>query len=174
MPMAERKTHIDELVDYPGLVVGQLVKQPNMLELLANKKNADYEDLENDNGSWKCFFDYDYIAGTLQEVGSYVCIDTDIVDVPSGSVMTLKLYVEIIVHRDIMNIDRKLLPGYKGNRRDELARYCDLALRGNRDFGIGRLSLQSAVTFSVGNTNYTGKRLTYIVKGYSTDRGKLL
>ena len=48
--MAERKTHIDELVDYPGLVVGQLVKQPNMLELLANKKNAGYEDLEDDKG----------------------------------------------------------------------------------------------------------------------------
>lgn len=171
--MAEHRTHIDELVDYPGLVVGQLVKQPNMLELLANKKNANYEDLENDKGEWKCFFDYDYVNGTLQEVGSYICIDTDVVDVPNSSVMTLKLYVEIIVHRDIMTISRQLLPGYKGNRRDELTRYCDLALRGSRDFGIGRLSLQSAVTFSVGNSNYTGKRLTYLVKGYATDRGKL-
>lgn len=171
--MAEHRTHIDELVDYPGIVVRQLVKQPNILELIANKKNATYEDLEDDKGSWNCFFDYDYITGTLQEVGSYVCVDTDIVDVSNSSVMTLKLYVEIIVHRNIMDISRKVLPGYKGNRRDELARYCDLALRGNRDFGIGRLSLQSAVTFSAGNTNYTGKRLTYLVKGYATDRGKL-
>ena len=171
--MAELRTHIDELVDYPGIVVGQLIKQPNVLELLANKENASYEDLEDDKGNWKYFFDFDYVTGTLQEVGSYICIDTDIVEVPNSSVMTLKLYVEIVVHRDTMKLNRSILPGYKGNRRDNLARYCDLALRGNRDFGIGRLSLQSVVTFSVGNSNYTGKRLTYLVNGYATDRSKL-
>ena len=171
--MAEQETHIDELVDYPQLVVGQLLKNQNVIDLLANRPGATYEDLEKDDGSWKCFYDYDYITGTMQEVGSYICVDTDIVDVPNSSVMTLKMYLEIIVHKDIMKINRKVLPGYGGNRRDNLARYCDLALRGNRNFGIGQLSLQSAITFSVGNSNYTGKRLTYLVKGYSTDRSKL-
>ena len=171
--MAEHKTHIDELVDYPQLVVGQLLKNQDVINLLANRTGASYEDLENDDGSWKCFFDYDYTTGTMQEVGSYICVDTDIVEVPNSSVMTLKMYVEIIVHKDTMKLSRTVLPGYTGNRRDNLARYCDLALRGNREFGIGRLTLQSVVTFSVGNNNYTGKRLTYLVKGYATDRSKL-
>lgn len=166
-------THIDELVEYPQLVVGQLVKQSNLLELLANKKDATYEDLEDNKGNWKCFFDYDYITGTMQEVGSYICVDTDVAEVPTGTVMSLKLYVEIIVHKDMMKLDRAVLPGYTGNRRDELTRYCDLALRGSKDFGIGPLTLLNAVTFSVGNTHYTGKRLTYLVSGFAANRSEL-
>lgn len=166
-------THIDELVVYPNLVIKRLLQGQNVIDLLANKMGASIEDLENDDGSWKCFFDYEYLPGTTQEVKVAICTDTDIVSVSNGSQKNLELYLSVICSQSMMKLDGTIFRGWTGNRMNNLVRYVDLQLRGDRDFGIGRLELKNVRTVSSGNPNFAKKQITYKIVDFNVNRAML-
>lgn len=164
-------THLDELVDYPALVIQRLISNQKILDLLANKANATANDLLDANDEWTCFYDYEYIPGTTQEVKAAFLIDTDIVSIKTDSQKNLELYISVLCSRPHMKIDRKILKGYKGNRVNNLIRYADFSLRGDRDFGIGPLQLKSVRTVTAGNSDFAKKTLTYAIPDFNKLRG---
>lgn len=163
-------THLDELVTYPTLVISQVVSSQIVMDLLADKNGATIEDMEDANGDWRYFFDFEYIPGTTQEVLNAVCVDTDIVAVKSSAQKDLELYVSVLCSRAILRLDHQLFPGMQGNRMDNLVRYIDLALRGDRDFGIGPLTLKTVRTTSSGNSAFAKKTITYLIPNFNVRR----
>ena len=163
----DRITYLDELVEYPALVIEKLSKNQMIVDLLVNKKNANLNDLIDEGGNWKNFYDYDYIPGTTQEAMAAVCIDTDIIDVPTYSQKTLELYVSVMCARSIMRLDRKIYPSIRGNRMDNLIRFIDYELRLDRNFGIGKMALKNARTTTSGNSMFAKKTLTYSIPDFN-------
>lgn len=159
-------TYLDELVDYPALIIEKLVQHPDVLSLLSDKKDATISDVMDENGNWKYFFDYEYIPGTTQEVMAAICVDTDIVAVKTSATKTLELYVSVLCSQSIMALDRKKFK-MRGNRLNNLIRYVDYALRLDRDFGIGKMALKNARTTTSGNSNYAKKTLTYLIPDFN-------
>lgn len=172
MHMIEQ-THLDQLVNFPDLVIRKMLESHNVVDLLANKIGATSEDLENDDGSWKCFFDYEYIPGTIQEVLCAVCTDADIASVQNGEIKTLELYISVLCSQSMMKLDKKIFTGWVGNRMNNLIRYIDLQLRGNRDFGIGQLELKSVRTVASGNINFAKKQIMYQIPDFNIKRAVL-
>ena len=166
-----RITYLDELVEYPALVIEKLTKNQTIIDLLSNKKNATLNDILDDKGQWKYFYDYDYIPGTTQEAMAAICIDTDIIDVPTYAQKTMELYVSVMCARSIMQIDRKIFPSMRGNRMDNLVRYIDYELRLDRSFGIGKLALKNARTTTSGNSSFAKKTLVYSVPDFNLTGG---
>lgn len=160
-------TYLDELVDYPALIIAKLARQQIVMDLLADKRMAELSDMLNADGNWKYFFDYDYIPGTTQEVMAAVCIDTDVVSVKTSAQKTLELYVSVICSRAIMPLDRVKFKGIRGNRLDNLIRYIDYTLRLDRDFGIGKMELKNARTTTSGNAEFAKKTLTYLIPDFN-------
>lgn len=160
-------TYLDELIDYPKTVILKLLKQQMILDLLANKRNADIEDMEDDKGKWKYFFDYEYIPGTTQEVKAAFCVDTDIVSVANKSIKRLELYVSCFCSQAFMSLDSKMFKGLGGNRMNNLIRYADLSLRESRDFGIGQLELKNVRTMTSGNSDFAKKTLVYAMPDFN-------
>ena len=156
-----RQTYLDELVDYPALVIEKVTQHQIVRDLLSNKQGATMNDMLNADGTWKHFFDYEYIPGTTQEVLAAVCIDTDIINVPTSAQKTLELYVSVLCSRSIMELDRGKFKGLRGNRMNNLIRFIDYSLRLDRDFGIGQMELKSARTTQPGNNMFAKKTLTY-------------
>lgn len=163
-------THLDELVEFPKLVISNIVTEQMVLDLLADKKNATLDDMEADDGSWLYFYDYEYIPGTQQEVKAAICVDTDVVLVPNRSIKRLELYVSVLCSQAYMKPDRKQLVGLSGNRMNNLVRYIDKALRLNRSFGIGALELKNVRTMTSGNSSFAKKTITYAVPDFNVDR----
>lgn len=160
-------THLDELVDYPALVIMRLSQQQEVVDLLADKKNANLSDIMDQKGNWKSFYDYEYIPGTTQEVMSAVCVDTDVVSVRTSTQKTLELYVSVLCSQAIMILDRSKFGNIRGNRLNNLIRYIDFALRLDRDFGIGRLELKNVRTTTAGNASFAKKTLTYSIPDFN-------
>jgi len=82
------------------------------------------------------------------------------------TVKTMYLYVNIICSKTYMDLDPSLFRGYKGNRRDNIARLVNNELNNNPDFGIGDLHLISATVGSV-PTGFTSRVLTYKVPTFA-------
>ncbi|MPL95079.1 hypothetical protein SDC9_41242 [bioreactor metagenome] len=188
------ETYLDELVDFPEIVILRLLNNQNVVDLLSNIKNATLDDMEDDDGKWKYFYDYEHIPETIQEIKSAFCIDTDIVSVPNKSTKRLELYVSCYCSQANMSINTRVFTGFAGNRLNNLLRYADLSLRsnmplnnkifgsnpsqyirdifdfGNRVFGIGKLELKNVRTVTSGNTAFAKKMLTYSIPDFNTNR----
>lgn len=165
-------THLDDLVEFPQMVIKALATQENIRELLADKKGATIEDLEDQYGRWVHFFDYDFIPGTQQEIISAVCVDIDLQPL-DGAMLQADLYISIMCSKALMDISNQTLPGYVGNRVSNLVRYIDLVLRGRRDFGIGRLDMPTVRTVASGNQNVCKKEIRYSIPNFRADRSLL-
>lgn len=161
------KTYLDEIVDYPGLVILKLLENQLISDLLVNFRNADIDDLEDNDGNWKYFFDWDHIPETTQEVKAAFCIDTDIVSIPNTTTKRLELYVSVYCSQAYMKLNRQIFKGVKGNRINNLIRQADKTLRGSRDFGIGKLELKNVLTVTSGNTAFAKKVLTYSIPNFN-------
>lgn len=163
-----KQTHLDELIDYSSLIISKLATSPEIVELMLDSPGIDVASEEAEKARER-MFDYDYIDDTVLSSGAYIMVDADMVDLPSGTIKELEVYVQIVVSKEFMTLDAKKFKGVKGNRRDNLARRIDLILNGSREFGIGRLQLASARTSSVPDA-FTSKLLTYEVVDFAVDR----
>ena len=166
-----QKTHLDELIDYSSNIISSMANSQEIVALMLDKDPANV-DLGGDDGdiAREHMFDYDYVDDTQLEAGAYIMVDVDMIDSPTGTVKDMEVYVQIVVSKTYMELDKKSFKGVKGNRRDNLARQIDLLLNGSKDFGIGKLSLMSARTANVPKS-FTSKMLTYGVSDFAYTRG---
>ena len=159
-------THLDKIVEFPNEVITKLCQSQEILDLLADKRNATVEDLEDDDGNLKYIYDYEYVMETVVDAKAYICIET-LARASSGTINDMKLYVHILCHKEYMRLDKKIFKGTKGNRRDCLTRCVDQVLRGDRDFGIGRVEFEQLSSFTL-PPNFTGRTLVYDIPVFGT------
>lgn len=166
--MANVETHIDELIDFPAKIINAIASSQEIVGLIFDDPNIDMEsDLAESVRDH--LYDYNYIDETVEEDGVLIMVDSDIVDMPNPNVASIEVYIQIVVNKHYMRLDSAKFPGVKGNRRDNITRQIDLLLRGRRDFGIGRLDLESAITASVPR-KFTSKMMTYAVVDFGVNR----
>lgn len=170
MPLA--KTHLDEMVNYPRMVLKKLYNNPEFVSLLVNIPNADIND-ETVEEIWeKCVFDYDYVDGIIQDPQSFCCIDTE-VETRSPTIKNIYITILIGVHHNMMSLSKSGFKGIAGNRRDNLIRQLDYSLRDNGDFGIGGLELVGKVrpvTISGAGNNFACKVINYKVPNFGKEQ----
>ena len=115
--------------------------------------------------TYKYLFPYLYVDKTQTEVKSYVCIEVDVPRTLDFSFKDMKIIVWCYSHKDCMKYSAK---GYLGTRADILADMIDRLLNSSRDFGIGRLKLNSA-TYFMPSPKYYGRQLIYSCTEFNID-----
>lgn len=159
------RSDIDELLNYSYKTRGMVLQNQQIMALIANDPNYDPEgdDVEQYEQQVK---DHDYVDETSLTANAYVIIETEMHDRSSHTMKTMRLYVSVICSKKYMDLDPKLFRGYKGNRRDNIARLVNNLLQDSDEFGIGELHLISATIGSV-PTGFTCRVLTYEVPSFA-------
>lgn len=159
------KTHIDELVDYPAKVILKLANDKNCIALLKNKTSINEDDV--DDVLLNNIFDFEYVDKTTTEAEAYIWVEADVPYISNRTIKGMAIYVTVACHKQFMKLDHKVFKGVIGNRRDNLARYIDLILNDNFDFGVGKLTLKSVKTLTSSNPNFTMRELVYQVPDFN-------
>lgn len=162
----KEKTNLDEIIDYPQLIISRLADSPAIRDLLADTTNATVEDIEDKNGGYKYIYDYDYVDDTTQDTRAYICLESYVDEVDNDHILSMVINVNVICHKQYMKLNHKTFKGLKGNRKDNLIRHIDKLLNGTR-IGIGRLELVDVKPLNVPQ-NYTG--LVSIYRLYDFNR----
>lgn len=158
----DKKTFLDELVEYPVKALFRIGTEPTVVQLLTNNPDVDMMSEEASEVFDRYLFDYGYVDGTTSEAEAYVCVEAEVGKAPTSSVHYMKLYVTVVCHKNFMYLDASKFQGLIGNRRDNLVRYIDNLLNGSDVFGIGKLTLESLKTVP-SPAGFTARELTYFV-----------
>ena len=163
--MAHR-TDIDELVDYSYKARSLIINNQEIMALIADDPNYDLDGDTADEIEARVK-DHDYVDETTLIADAYVMVETEMTNLSSPTMKTMYLYVNVVLSKKFMDMNPKKFKGYKGNRRDNIARLINNLLNDNRDFGVGDLKLISATVGSV-PTGFTSRILTYEVPSFSS------
>lgn len=160
-----RMTDLDELVDFSYLARSLILQDQAIMALLSNDPDydPDGDDAEKYEAQVK---DHDYVDETTLEANAYIMVETEMASRDTATMDTMYVYVNIVCSKKYMDLNPKLFRGYKGNRRDNIARLVHLLLNNNNAFGVGELHLASATIGSV-PTGFTSRVLTYRVPTYA-------
>lgn len=154
------KTYLDQIVDYPSLVIQKISSDKYCVGLLLNKAFDSVDENDCDEALERQIFDYQYVDETTQTSTAYVWVEMEVNDVSNTQIKNNRLYVTVSCHKEYMELDHKIFKGLSGSRRDNLTRYIDKLLNNAGGFGIGNLSLLSVRTLSPVN-GFVGRELTY-------------
>ena len=159
------KTDIDEIVNYLYLAKTLILENQEIMALVSNDPtyDPDSDDAEQFEARVK---DHDYVDETMLTADCYICVETEMTSLDTPTMKTVYLYVNVICRKTYMDLDNKLFKGYKGNRRDNIARHVNTLLNENGAFGVGDLHLISATLGSV-PTGFTSRVLTYRVPAFA-------
>lgn len=105
-----------------------------------------------------------FVDNTLTEKQSYIFFDV-ICPEFSTQIMTVKILMYIICHRDILD-DYTQKEGYYGNRADAISQCVEEALitENAKEFGIGDLKLEGVDIYN--GQNYYGTSLVFNVPAF--------
>lgn len=154
------KTYLDQIVDYPSLVIQKISSDKYCVGLLLNKAFDSVDENDCDEALERHIFDYQYVDETTQTSTAYIWVEMEVNDVSNTQIKNNRLYVTVSCHKEYMELDHKIFKGLSGSRRDNLTRYIDKLLNRAGGFGIGNLSLLSVRTLSPVN-GFVGRELTY-------------
>lgn len=154
------KTYLDQIVDYPSLVIQKISSDKYCVGLLLNKAFDSVDENDCDEALERHIFDYQYVDETTQTSTAYIWVEMEVNDVSNTQIKNNRLYVTVSCHKEYMELDHKIFKGLSGSRRDNLTRYIDKLLNNAGGFGIGNLSLLSVRTLSPVN-GFVGRELTY-------------
>lgn len=159
-------TYLDQLVEFPAEIIRRISEDKYCVGLLVNKSFDSVEEDDMDDALENHIFDYQYVDKTTQEAGAYVWAEIEVPRVDNRQIKSVRVYVTIACHGQVMRLDRNKFAGVIGNRRDNLVRYVDRLLNGSQVFGIGTLELRSALTLTSIN-NFTIRELTYEIPDFN-------
>jgi len=172
--LADEKTFLDPVIDYPALALRAIGTNETVAKLLTNNPNLDMESDEADDVFDKYLYDYAYVDDTTTESEAYICAEVE-VSIPKGankqSFFNSVLYITIVCHRNYMKLDPTLFPGIGGNRRDNLVRFCDDVINGSDLFGVGKLTLKSVRSLSA-PVGFSIRELVYEVPSFKFYSGR--
>ncbi len=146
-----------EFFDYKNQLMKDICCNERIVNLVTDKPDSR---VPNHTLAYSQIFPYEYIPETVDNGQTFICFDVDILDVESKTFYVPVLYVWIFSHKSKMRLSEG------GIRVDRIASELDKVLNGNRDYGLGKLNLQSVTRFSP-IVDYQGRVLTYIAKDFN-------
>lgn len=148
---------LKDIGTYKTRLMSTILTSSDICELMLGKGFD--QDTVDDDLMYSYIFPYLYVNDTQIEAKSYICMEVDIPRIANFSVKDMKIIIWCYCHKDkdYMRYSKK---GYLGTRADILTDMLDRKLQSSRDFGIGRLQLNSVAYLPIGN-NYYGKQLIY-------------
>lgn len=132
-----------ERIDIDEEMFKAFLTNADIVALLTNAKDTP---LPAKDLRYKKVFPYEHVPDTSIEAGVYITFDTEVVDVPTSTSKQIFLYVYVMCHQDMMNVDSPTaaLMGIanRGTRKKILAAKVDEAINGlvNEDW-IGKIQL---------------------------------
>ena len=156
------KTPLQDCIDYKAKVIAEIVSSQEVVGLLLDDPNIDMNGDRAIDSLKECIFDFDYIDRTVEHSHAFIMVDADMISPTSASFNQWELYVQIVCHKDYVDLSPKVFKGVRGNRRDNLMCEVDKLPNGSKIIGIGKLELASATTAMVPDS-FTSKMLTYRV-----------
>lgn len=139
-----------------NLVELQKYKNSLALLLMENVKVMSLLEAPPGNVIYDRIFPFEYVPDKTDTDKSIIAMECVVPDVSNDVIKTVDIYVYIIVHKGRMKVE-------SGVRTDALAAAIDRVLNGSRDFGFGRLQLESVDTFKP-NEEFYGRVLVYTTK----------
>lgn len=160
------KTYMDELVEYPAKALQRIGTDVTIAKLVTNNPSIVIGSDEADAIFEKNLFDYAYVDSTNHETAAFIFAEVEIPRVINKTIKGMRLYINVVCHKQYMRLDPALFPGLVGNRRDNLVRYIDKLLNQNDVFGIGLLSLISVRNIA-GPFDFTVREITYEIPDFN-------
>lgn len=160
------KTFMDELVEYPARALHTIGTDETVAKLITNNPSIVIGSDEADAIFDKNLFDYAYVDSTNHETAAFIFAEAEVPLVANATVKQMKLYINVVCHKQYMKLDPALFPGVVGNRRDNLVRQIDKLLNQSDMFGIGRLSLFSVRTIA-GPFDFSVREITYVTPEFN-------
>lgn len=160
------KTYLDQLVDYPAVIMQKISEDKHCVGFLLNKKFEEVTEDDFERALEKNIFDYQYVDDTTETVNAYIWVEAEVSRVENRQIKDMRLYITISCHKDYMLLNHKNYKGVMGNRRDNITRYVDKLLNGCSIVGIGGFKLKSVRTTAPAK-NFTGRVLCYDVADFN-------
>lgn len=127
-----------------------------------------YTSEDADNMIYDQLFPYLYVDETQTEVRTYLCIEVDIPRIATATIKDMKIIIWAYCHKDCMKYTKR---GYLGTRADILVDMVERQLHSSREFGIGKLHLESASHFFPSN-KYYGRQMIFSISDFATKETK--
>lgn len=159
------ETFVDQIIEYKDRALDIIGNSKEVVALLLDDPNVDMDSEEAQSVFDKYLWDYQFVDDTVQEAGAHIMVEASKIEDNGGTIQDFALYVEIAVSKEFVDIDHKKFVGMRGNRIDNLARFIDKQLNGNRDFGIGELKPEDIRPISVPK-HFKAVMLTYKPVGF--------
>ena len=156
------KTPLQDCIDYKAKVIAEIISSADVVGLLLDDPAIDINEDKATDALKECIFDFDYIDRVVEHRHAFIMVEADMITPSSGAFNQWELYVQIVCHKDYVDLNPKIFKGVRGNRRDNLMCEVDKLLNGSNIVGIGSLELASATTARVPDS-FTSKLLTYRV-----------
>lgn len=136
----------------------EVQKYKNNLALLLMENLAVMSLLEAPPGNilFDRIYPYEYVPDKTDTDKIMITMECVVPDVSNDVIKTIDVYVYIIVPKDRMKVK-------SGVRTDALSVAIDRVLNGSRDFGFGKLQLQSSEPFKP-HEEFYGRVLIYTTK----------
>ena len=151
---------LEEFFDYKNYLMEIFCSNKEILKLLTDDENIA---VPSPAMAYKKIFPLEYIPDTVGQGGTFICYDVDIADVENETFLKPVLYIWIFTHKSKLRLPKG------GLRLDSLSVEINKELNGNRNFGLGKLSLKRVDRF-VPIDDYQGRCLTYITKDFNNTR----
>ena len=158
-------TDIDELLDYSYRARSLILADKTIMALMSDDPDYDPDSAEAEEYEERVK-DHDYVDETSLTANSYIVIETEMSNLDTPEMKTMFLYVNVICNKKYMDLNPRKFKGYKGNRRDNIARLVNNLLNNNSEFGVGDLHLMNATVGSV-PTGFTSRVLVYKVPSFA-------
>lgn len=148
---------LEEFFNYKNELMKTLCCKKEIVELVLNQNNVT---VPNHDLPYSRVFPFEFIPDTIETGGTYVCFDSDVVDVQNKTFLYPVIYVWIYTHKSNLRVPDGRI------RLDALASEINKELNGSRFFGLGELYLKRVDRF-VPIKEYQGRCLTYYAKEFN-------
>lgn len=149
--------NLQEFFDYKNQIMKELCCNADIVTLVTDNEDSP---VPNHTLAYSQIFPYEFVPETVDNGQTFICFDSDIVEVVNKTFYVPVLYVWVFTHKSKMRLPEG------GVRVDRLASEIDKALNGSRYFGLGELDLDNVSRFSP-ITDYQGRVLTYYAKDFN-------
>lgn len=150
--------NLNEFFDYKNRIMEDLCSSPEIVKILTEEENPSVPDVSL---PYSQVFPFEFIPETVDSAHTFICFDTDIINVLNKTFYEPALYVWIFTHKSKLRMRNG-----EGILPDKLSYEVDRILNGNRKYGMGTLDLDSVHRFSP-IQDYQGRVLVYSARDWN-------
>ena len=155
----DESSALKDLGEYKMTLLDKIIRSDKISDAMYKDKKSE----SLDKLVYKQIFPFLYVDETQTDVLTYLCIETSVPRIPTGTIKDVRLTVLVYGHRECMQYD-----GYPGTRIDALSDYMDRIIMGEdvrKEFGIGRPKLET-VNPAFPQKKYYGREMIYTIPDF--------